>query len=268
MSLVVAGLAAWFVLFTVFFSAQQEHGAQARLYDRFRSQLANETAPFQAPIAKGAPVALLTSTQAGLHDAVVVEGTTSSELRSGPGHQANTPLPGQVGTAVVMGRKLAYGGPFSGISSLRPGDTITATTAQGVFTYRVTDTRHSGDPIKAIPVNQGRLTLVTSTEGWLGPLTPAKTLYVDAMIVKGQVQPVPAPLPASVSKASEPMQGDSGAAVPLTFWIEGLVAVGVLVALAWRRWGKWQTWLVGLPVVLSVSWGLTDTLVRFLPNLF
>ena len=31
----------------------------------------------------------------GLHDVVIVEGTDSGDLRDGPGHRRDTPLPGQ-----------------------------------------------------------------------------------------------------------------------------------------------------------------------------
>lgn len=120
-------LSAWFLLYAAFLSSLQAHGTQGRLYAMYRSELANETAPYEAPIPAGDPVALMSVARLGIDHMVIVEGTTSRQLRSGPGHEVDTPLPGQVGTSVLMGRSFSYGGPFSGISSLGKGDEIVLT---------------------------------------------------------------------------------------------------------------------------------------------
>ena len=58
-----------------------------------------------------------------------------------------------------------------------------------------------------LKANQSRLTLVTSVGGsWTTAWVPTHTAYVDALLVGGQAQPVPAGVPSSVSKASQPMQ--------------------------------------------------------------
>jgi sortase A len=36
---------------------------------------------------------------------------------------------------------------------------------------------------------------------------------------------------------------------------------------AWLRWGRWQTWLVGLPLCLAVLWGISENALLLLPNL-
>jgi len=43
----------------------------------------------------------------------------------------------------------------------------------------------------------------------------------------------------------------------------------VFLAIAWafERWGRWQTWLVGAPLVLAALWGVSETAVQLLPNL-
>ncbi|MFD1273890.1 sortase domain-bontaining protein [Streptomyces kaempferi] len=61
-------------------------------------------------LAPGTPVALIDIPAAHLHQ-VVLEGTDSGVLTDGPGHRRDTPLPGQSGTSVLMGRAAAYGGP-------------------------------------------------------------------------------------------------------------------------------------------------------------
>lgn len=266
--LAMSTAAIWFLLFTLVLSGIEEHGTQSRLYARFRSQLANETAPVAAPIRTGAPVALISAPAAGLDRVVVVEGSSARQLLAGPGHMANTALPGQLGTSVLQGRALAYGGPFGGISALRPGDPITVTTGQGTFTYRVDDIRRAGDRLAApIRATQSRLILVTAAGGWLGRLTPARALYVDALLAKGAAQPVPAPLP-SVGVNSLPMHGNPSALVPLIFWLEGLALAETALLVAWRRWGRRQAWMAGLPLVAGAAWGVSEALVQFLPNLF
>ena len=70
-------------------------------------------------------------------DKTVVEGVRVSDLRKGPGHYPNTPLPGQAGNAAIAGHRTTYGAPFGDIDKVLPGDEIIITTIQGDFTYRV-----------------------------------------------------------------------------------------------------------------------------------
>jgi sortase A len=71
----------------------------------------------------------------------VVEGTETADLRKGPGHYANTPLPGERGTVAVAGHRTTYGAPFRTIDQLDPGDRITIEMPYGTFGYRVQKTR-------------------------------------------------------------------------------------------------------------------------------
>ena len=45
-------------------------------------------------------------------DYFVVEGTKKADLRKGPGHYADTPLPGEPGTVAIAGQRTTYGAPF------------------------------------------------------------------------------------------------------------------------------------------------------------
>jgi len=269
LTLGVSALAVWFILYVSVLTAFEEHGSQTRLYEKYRAQLAQETAPLGAPIPVGAPVAMINAKESGIHNLVVVEGSTARQLLQGPGHLRDTPLPGQYGDSVILGRSVTYGAPFRRITNLRPGDRLTVTTGQGVFTYRVQDVRHPGAPLPpTLYSNQSRLTLVTSaSDGWRSGWAPTQTVYVDAILQHGQAQPVPAGLPKRVSAASLPMQGNSHALLPLTFWIEGLVVAAAVIGWSWIRWGRWQTWIVGVPILLLILWGASNALVQFLPNL-
>ena len=74
-------------------------------------------------------------------DYFVIEGTNTGDLRKGPGHYADTPLPGQPGTVAIAGHRTTYGAPFRTIDQLDRGDPIRIEMPYGRFTYRVEKTR-------------------------------------------------------------------------------------------------------------------------------
>jgi sortase A len=74
-------------------------------------------------------------------DAVVVQGTATAALRTGPGHYPATPLPGVRGTVAIAGHRTTYGAPFRHIDDLDGGDRIELRMPYGSFTYRVERTR-------------------------------------------------------------------------------------------------------------------------------
>jgi sortase A len=267
-SLVTASvLAGWLVLYGLVFSRLSEQHSQYRLYESFRSQLAAGVAPLGGAVAEGSPVTMLDAPDGGLHGIVVVEGTTSADLRLGPGLLPGSPLPGQAGASVVFGRATSFGAPFDHITDLRPGDVITATTGQGVFKYVVTDIRRAHDPAPPpLAGGTGQLTLVTSTAaGWRAGWSPTGTVFVDAML-KGATQPTPAGALAS-GPADRVMSGDDAGFYPLVLWL--LLLGGSLIATVWARhhWGRHQAWLVATPVVIAALWGAAGSLWLLLPNL-
>ncbi len=66
--------------------------------------------------------------------ATVLQGTSDALLASAPGHEPQSVMPGMSGTSVIVAHNLTF---FHNIDRLRPGDTIIAGTALGVFTYKV-----------------------------------------------------------------------------------------------------------------------------------
>jgi hypothetical protein len=165
-----------------------------------------------------------------------------------------------------MARQAAYGGPFGQLSSLAKGDTITVTTGQGEYTFTVTGLRRPGDPLPA-PSEAGtsRLTLTTA-DGT--PYLASSTLRVDAEL-KGDAAELPARVfgTNALSAAERPMSGDNSAWIPLVFWAQGLLLAAVGVVWARNRWGRWQTWVVGVPVLATFGLGVAGQIARLLPNL-
>jgi sortase A len=261
-----------FVLQVVGISGLSELRSQSNLYQQLRTELASATAPVAQvdganhlyPL--GTPMFTLTVPSIGLRQ-VVVEGTSSRTMLEGPGHRRDTPLPGQAGATVIMGRQSAYGAPFGSIGSLKPGDMITAITGQGVSHYRVSGVRFAGDPQPAaLAAGKGRLTLVSATGL---PYLPFGVIRVDATLVgKPFVTPNPVLLVGSLTDAELPLASDPSGWLPLTFLLEGAVLALVLFSLAFRRWGRWQTWVVALPVSLLLGAGIGEQVMVLLPNLY
>lgn len=255
-----------FGAYTTTISAVVHARGQRLGYAELRQDLANATAPVGpsrdgALLPLGTPVALLEGP--GLRE-VVREGTTSTVLRDGPGHRRDTVLPGQAGTAVVLGRRAAFGGPFSGVTSLPVGARITATTGLGTATYRVTRVRRAGDVVPGAPAaGQGRLTLVTAAGL---PFLPSGAVRVDAELV-GPAQPSAGRAAGVLPHDEQALQGEPDAALPLLLWSQLLLLAAVSAAWARRSWGARQAWLVGTPVLAGLALAVADSAARLLPNL-
>lgn len=267
---IVAVLALSFLIELTVLGNLRHDRDQAHLAADFRIELALGTAPVgplddaNKAVTAGAPVAILDIPRLGLRE-VVVEGTSSNTLMSGPGHRRDTPMPGQVGTSVITGRRATYGAPFKSISQLRVGDQIKATTGQGKHSFKVLDVRHAGDPLPpTLSRGQGRLTLVTTD----GPaLQPTDVLRVDAALVS-EAQSRPAQLPAAALPAADAlMAGDTSTLLSIVGW--AILLVAAAVATVWVRFstGLWQAWVIGLPVLVALGLTASDDIAAMLPNL-
>jgi sortase A len=71
----------------------------------------------------------------------VVEGTDAENLRKGPGHYPDTPLPGEHGTSAIAGHRTTYGAPFRNLDGVHRGDRIVVELPYGTFVYRVERTQ-------------------------------------------------------------------------------------------------------------------------------
>jgi sortase A len=277
----IAGTTLWilalcllgFVLWFAFLSRLHYDRIQVESYANFRAELALATAPTgptnpadpQQLLAPGTAIGVLNIPDIGL-TTVIFEGTTGQVLESGPGLLRDTPLPGQPGVSVIFGRRAAYGGPFSRLPWVQVGEVFTVTTGQGVASYRVIDLRRAGDPVPPAPAaGQGRLILVTADGP---PLAPFGVLRIDADLIS---KPVPAPTmvisAADLSPSEQVLGTDPNALEPIVLWGALLLGVSALVGWTERQWGRWQTWIVAVPVVLFVSLSIADQVACLLPNL-
>lgn len=269
--LALSALLLGFVGHVTIFGALQHVRNQDIGYSQLRSTLAQATTPVgqldlnQQLVEPGTPVALLQVPVLGLTE-VVREGTTSTQTRQGAGHRRDTVMPGQAGSSVLYGRQSTFGGPFGGLSAIVPGDKIIVTTGQGKQTFTVFGVRRPGDRLPAaLGTGKGRLTLVTA-DGIA--LAPSSVLYVDAAL-NGAAQETPAPvfLPEALSPSEDVMQSDSSDLLPLAFSLQWLLFGAVLARWLARVWGRWQAWIVSIPILLILGASAADAAAAMLPNL-
>jgi sortase A len=267
----VGALAVGLVLQLALISSIQQRSAQQRAFDRYRGELANGTAPIGPTdtkgrlLAPGSPVAYLEVPSIGIRQ-VVVEGTSAGALFTGPGHRRDTPLPGQAGVSLIMGRRAAYGGPFAHIGRLEPGAIVHVTTGEGVFDYRVVDVRHAHDRMPAaVKAGSGRLILATAAGR---PFVPSDVLWVDADLTVPAIAPSPGRIATGALPASDlPMAADTSTLWTLALWLQALIIVVLAGIWAWHRWGRAKAWIVFLPPLLLVGLEAAGEAAKLLPNL-
>jgi sortase A len=171
-----------------------------------------ETTAAPAPeFASGDVMALLQIPSIGV-ETYVVSGVQPADLKQGPGHYPDTPMPGQLGNSAIAGHRTTYGQPFYRLDELQAGDPIELTTVQGQFTYRVTGSEvvnpSQSDVIDTVDPNVATLTLTTCTPRY----TAKQRLIVFADLDVAASSPAQAPViapPSSVPGGDLP-GGDAG----------------------------------------------------------
>jgi len=119
------------------------------------------------PIAEGQAIGVLSIPRIGIEKQVVA-GVAVADLKTGPGHFPQTPMPGELGNAAIAGHRTTFGGPFLHLDELEPGDEIVYENVyQQQFTYRVTSTEvvspSDGHVIDTTDPTIATMTLVTCT---------------------------------------------------------------------------------------------------------
>lgn len=270
-TVLIATLLLGFVVNLTVLSHLQHAVAQQQAGNVFREQLKLGTAPVSAGdfedvlLDQGTPVGLLEIPSIGVSE-YIVEGTTSTDLRSGPGHRRDTVLPGQNGVSVLMGRAASYGGPFGRIQELAPGQTFTVRTGQGKQTFEVIGVRYAGDPAPPSPkAGESRLIL----ESARGPAyMPAGVVRVDARLVDdGQDAGARMLTYGALPPSEKSMATDTSTSWALVFALQLFVLAEVAAVWTVRRIGAQKAWIVFAPALLLAGILVADQINRFLPNL-
>jgi sortase A len=272
---VVAGMALVIYGFGPYFQQRsQRHLLRAARADISRA--ANEatglegvTVPTKA-VAPGTPVGIVEIGAVKMQQ-VVVEGVGPSQTRAGPGHVPGTAGLGQPGNSVVVGRRAAFGGPFSSIGDLRKGKPILVTTNQGQSVYRITSVRHvsihgaGGGRSSTIDRVYGkspddRLTLVTSANSL--PSNESSAVVVVAKMDGTAFAPTPqgARLDSDIGT-----QRDSGAtaSIVLALFLYGLtISASVLL---YKRLQPRTAYLLTIGPILAMTIVAAETLSRAFP---
>ncbi|MDX6214753.1 MAG: sortase [Frankiales bacterium] len=116
-----------------------QHSLGRELQQEWSTPSVAEAATAQASPVDGQPIAILTVARLGAgYQEIVIEGTSTADLRKAPGHYPGTALPGQLGNFAVAGHRTTYGAPFGDLNLLRAGDIIAIRVATTSYEYRVT----------------------------------------------------------------------------------------------------------------------------------
>jgi sortase A len=249
--------------------------------------------------ATGEPIAKIRIPSIGVNR-TVVESVLWSQLKRGPGHYPETPLPGQKGNVAIAGHRTTYGQPFHNFDKVEPGDEVLFETLQGEFTYEVTEIKIVEPDQVEILEDQGddRVTLIACHP---------KYSAAQRIIVIGKLVDDPAPFlegqdeyraEAAQVDQSDPLadvsldtglSGERADRTPVVLW--GLAAAGVW-ALTWlaqvairrrtraradadgttptrsQRLVAYSPYLIGVPVFLVVLYVFFENFALLLPANF
>jgi LPXTG-site transpeptidase (sortase) family protein len=186
-----------------------------------------------------------TGSAAATQKLYVVQGDATNELRGGPGHQPETPLPGERGNVVVFGHRHDWGAPFARLSTLATGDQIQAqsvnATQPTIYTVRSARTVAAGDTTLLGPTDDYRLTLVTDAGG----RRSGRWLVVTA--VSGVQRPGPVSNVGVAGPAKDPLLLNAAMASLVL-----LVAIGALIVVGLRRRSRVTTiWIMLAPLIAA-----------------
>jgi sortase A len=302
-----------FVVYQLWGTGIREAQAQRKLENEFEQRLgdAGVTAPDEsaqgpapttttttpgpppAPVAEGDAMAHIRIPAIGV-DKIVVEGVTLEDLKRGPGHYPDTPLPGQPGNAAIAGHRTTYGAPFNRIDELDPGDEILVTTVQGAFRYEVSDQLIVSPKEVAVLDDFGDNRL---THTACHPKYSARQRIVVVAALVGEAAPAanapPGPETGAIpgdggndggngDNGSDASSGDELSASTVEGGLSGeraaiwpAIALGVACGLIWtaawllgKVWRTWPAYLLCLPLFLLMLFFFFENFSRVLPANF
>jgi sortase A len=105
-----------------------------------RAVVAGEAARFRGDTRPGEAIGRIVIGRIGLN-MVLVDGTDEESLKTGPGRDLRSFMPGQDRLVYIAGHRTTYLAPFSHIDSIRVGDAIRLEMPYASFVYRMTADR-------------------------------------------------------------------------------------------------------------------------------
>ncbi|HEY8526358.1 MAG TPA: class E sortase [Acidimicrobiales bacterium] len=219
-------------------------------------------------------------------DKIVVEGVTLDDLKRGPGHYPETPMPGQPGNAAIAGHRTTYGAPFNRIDELDNGDEILITTAQGSFRYEVSGQQIvSPDQVEVLnDFGDNRLTLTACHPKY----SASQRIVVTATLV-GPAAPAPAQPAGGANPGALPgaegearggrsdeaasgqtidgagLSGEGASAWPAVLLAAACAFVWIAAWVLGMLWRRWPAYAVCLPLFLVMLFYFFESFSRLLP---
>ncbi len=142
-------------------------------------------------------------------DDIVVAGVETRDLKKGPGHFPDTPLPGQLGNSAIAGHRTTYGQPFRNVDRLAVGDEIRVTTLSGVYVYRVTGQQivspSDYQVVATTDPTRANLTLTSCHPAF----TARERIVIFSELAYSESAPVGEPI-INYGQPSEPVDGSPG----------------------------------------------------------
>jgi sortase A len=252
-----------FVAYELWGTNLHEARSQKALKKDFRTVLERggrvETAP-PPRVPEGGALGIIEIPKIGV-DKAVVEGVGVPDLKKGPGHYPDTPLPGQAGNSAIAGHRTTYGAPFNRVDELDPGDPIFVTTRQGRFRYDVSETRVVSPTQTEVlrPTDDNRLTLTTCNPKF----SARQRLVVVAKLIGVTVPGRVAGATAGFSEAN--LSGEPSAKRPTILWGTFAAAVALAAWILGRLWRRWAVYLLATPAFLAVLFVFYENVSRLLP---
>ena len=211
-------------------------------------------------------------------DWIVVNGVQTADLKKGPGHYPETPMPGELGNAAIAGHRTTYGAPFHRLDELAAGDEIEVTTLAGTYTYVLADNPFVVAP-SAVEVLLPEPEVApdgTSTGQFKAQLTLTtcnpKYSAAQRLVVKATLDAdaSPEPRPATTTPTEElgldaGLSGDDASLRPAVLWGAIVVLVGALWWFLFHRYPRWTTWFAGVIPFLVTLFFFYTYLERLLP---
>ena len=223
------------------------------------------TNPVPPETPEGEAVAIIKMCKIGVEKAVV-SGVGDEDLKKGPGHYPDTPMPGQPGNAAIACHRTTYGAPCFRLDEMDIGDPILVSTAQGRFRYEVSGkTVVTPGHVEVLdPTPDNRLTLTTCEPRF----SNAKRLILVASL-KGEAVAAPPTAPKPRPRAG--LAGEAGLSgkrrtiAPTVQWACIAAAVALAGYMLGRLWRKWPAYLIATPVFLVVLFVFFENISRILP---